>query len=140
VGPALLDVPDRVDQLTGRELAVDQVAARSSAEGLLDDLRLPAVGQHDDRGDPHQVRERRDAVHAGHAYVEEDDIGLVLSGGLVGLAAVGGLRHDRDVLAAGEQGGEAGADHRVVVGHDDPEAALLCGLREVERVLWRWRL
>src|SRR5690606_41129363 len=115
------DVPDGGDQLVGGELAVDEVAARSPAQRVLDDLRLSAVREHHDGGDADQVREGGDAVDSGHADVEQDDVGAVGVDGFAGFPAVGGLRHDGDVVAAGEHGGQAGPDHRVVVGDDDPE-------------------
>jgi hypothetical protein len=37
-----------------------------------------------------------DSVHAGHADVHKDDIGMVGSGGGHDLASVGGLGHDLD--------------------------------------------
>ncbi|CAM5499990.1 hypothetical protein SALBM311S_03435 [Streptomyces alboniger] len=120
MGAAVLDVPYGGHQLVCGELAVDEVAVGSASQGFLHDLRFPAVRQHHHRGDPHQVRERRDAVEPGHADVQEDDVGTVVPGRLAGLVAVGRLGDDRDVRAAGEQGGQAGSDHGVVVGHDDP--------------------
>ena len=64
---------------------------------------------------------RLEPVHLGHADVHQD-YPRIEPGGLVhGLAAVARLGHDLDVLLAREQHPEAGADHRLVVGDEDPD-------------------
>lgn len=56
-----------------------------------------------------------DAVHAGHADVDESDVDAVGGGLLDGLQAVGGLGHHFDALIVVEEVGEAEADQGVVV-------------------------
>ena len=65
------------------------------------------------RGD--QIAERR-----------ASPLSLMPTGLLDRLDAVGGLRHDLDVLLAGEQHPEARADHGLVVGDQDADAHRRC--------------
>ena len=55
-----------------------------------------------------------EAVAVGHANVEQYDIGPMLLGQLDRLLATAGLRHNLDVCI-GQQAGQTGADHLVVV-------------------------
>jgi hypothetical protein len=56
-----------------------------------------------------------EAVHAGHADVHQDDVGLMGTGELDGLLAVGSLAADLQVGAAGEHHGDDVADAGIVI-------------------------
>ena len=78
-------------------------------------IRARVVGGEDPPG-------RLEPVELGHADVHQDD-GRVEARRLVDrLEPVARLGHDLDVLLAGEQHAEAGADHRLVVGDEDADA------------------
>ena len=62
-----------------------------------------------------------DAVDARHDEVHERDVGLQARDRLHRLLAVGGLPHDLDVLLQGEEGAQALAHDRVVVGDEDAD-------------------
>ena len=69
-----------------------------------------------------------DAVHARHAHVHEDDVGVQGPGLGQGGGAVGGLADDGDVLLGLQHHAEAHAHERLVVGeHDADRAADLAG-------------
>ena len=76
------------------------------------------------RAVPSAARIRRAAsepVELGHPDVHQHDARLQAGRLLDGLAAVGGLADDVDVGLAGQQHAEAAADHRLVVGDQDPD-------------------
>ena len=61
---------------------------------------------------------RLEAVELGHADVHQHDRGPEASGLVDRLESVARLGDDLDVVLAGEQHAEAGADHRLVVGDE----------------------
>jgi hypothetical protein len=63
-----------------------------------------------------------DAVPAGHADVDEADVGPELAGEADGLAPVGGLGDHVDAGLGLEDEAQPAADHRLVVGEQDPDA------------------
>src|SRR5262249_8925836 len=62
-----------------------------------------------------------DAVDRGHLDVDERDVRAVLGGKRHRLVAVGGLGDHLDVVFRFEQGPDAAADQRLVVGEEDPD-------------------
>src|SRR5690606_38419961 len=62
-----------------------------------------------------------EAVLAGHADVEQGDIGTVGEGELHGLPPVTGLGHHLDGRVGGEDGTHPRPDHLVVVREQDPD-------------------
>ncbi len=74
-------------------------------------------GDEDDVGLPAERPRRLDAVHPGHADVQEDDIGLQALHEGHRLAAVGCLAHDQE-FGPGllERGGDLVAHQALVVG------------------------
>ena len=80
-------------------------------EGGEDQDRARRVGGED-------APRRLEPVELGHADVHEDDGRLEARRLVDGLEPVARLGDDLDVLLAGEQHAEAGADHRLVVGDE----------------------
>ncbi len=70
---------------TFRIARLDDVVGGTEADGLDDDLRLLAAGQHDHlqfRARRFQRLQRLQAIHAGHRHVEQHDVGrLALADG-----------------------------------------------------------
>ena len=60
-------------------------------------------------------------VELGHPDVHQDDVRVEPSGLVHRFEPVARLGDDLDVLLAREQHAEAGADHRLVVGDEDPD-------------------
>jgi len=60
-----------------------------------------------------------EAVHAGHADVHEDDVGMGGMGLIDGLLAIGGFAADFPAGMAGEHGGDHAADACVVIDEQD---------------------
>ena len=117
------DRADRRDELLGR-VVLEHEAARAGAQRLVDVLVEVERRQDQDprRGVGGEDAPRRlEAVELGHADVHQHD-GRVEARRLVdGLEAVARLGDDLDVLLAGEQHAEAGANHRLVVGDEDAD-------------------
>ena len=123
-GERRLTVRDAVEErgdLLGR-LALQQVARRAGADRREEVLLRARRGEHDDLALGRRVaepRQRRQAVHARHREVEEDEIGLQPGGVLDRRLAV--RRHADDVQAVrAEQRREGVAGQRMVV--DDQDA------------------
>ena len=119
------DCADRGDQLLGR-VVLEHEAACSGFHRLVDVLVEVEGGEDQDPGaaigreDPPS---RLEPVELGHANVHQDDRRVEASRLLDRLQPVRRLGHDLDVLLAGEQHPKAGADHRLVVGHEHPDAS-----------------
>ena len=117
------DRADGCDQLLGRVVLEDE-AAGAGSERFVD--VLVEVERREDE-DPRRVVGREDPpgrlepVELGHADVHQDDGGIEAGGLLDRLEPVARLGDDLDVLFAGEQHAEAGADHRLVVGDEDAD-------------------
>ena len=114
--------PDGCEQLLGR-VVLEHEAAGAGAERLVDVL-VEVEGRQDQ--DPRGViggndpPRRLEPVELGHADVHQHDRGPEAGGLLDRFQSVARLGDDLDVLLAGEQHAEAGADHRLVV--DDEHA------------------
>ena len=67
------------------------------------------------------------AVELGHADVHQDDVRMEARGLADGFDAVVGLGDHLDVVLVCEQQPEAGAHHRLVVGDEDADGALIVG-------------
>src|SRR5438045_4282503 len=61
---------------------------------------------------------RLDAIDAGHVEVHHDDVRLLFCGEAYRLLAVGGLTHDGGLRQGGEQGAQALAEDRMVIGEE----------------------
>ena len=105
-------------------VVLEHEPARAGSERLVDVLVEIEGGQDQD---PSIAVRRQDAssrlepVELGHADVHQDDRGMESRRLVHGLEPVARLGDDFDLLFAGEQHAEAGADHRLVVGDENTD-------------------
>ena len=109
----------RRDDFAGRRV-LEQEPAGAGAQGI-DDVLVETERRQDQDALSWQPAGRLDAVHAGHANVHQDDVGGVLCGGADGLLPRAGLAYNLDVAGRLEDGLEACAHHRLIVGDDDAQ-------------------
>ena len=119
------DRPHRGDQLLGG-VVLEHEAAGPDAQRLVDvlvqverredqDARV-GVGRED-------APRRLEPVELGHADVHQHDRGMEARGLADRVEPVAGLGHHLDVLLSRQQHAKAGADHGLVVDHEDPDHA-----------------
>ncbi len=75
-------------------------------------------------GGPQDAFGGRDAADPGHPDVHEDHVGTVFGGQPDRLLAVRRLADHLDVGRGPQQGGHAGPDEDLVIGHQHPDHAL----------------
>ncbi len=115
---AALDLLDGLQQL-GRGRALEQVAADAGLERAEDVLLVGVHGEDDHlrlREEAAELTRRLDAVQERHRDVHDDDVREGAAGLLDRLLAVLGGADDGDPLMRLEQGENAFADDRVIVG------------------------
>ena len=110
----------------------DEVVAYLASEGLVHDVLLLTLGNHDDRElrvGGLDARERLEAADAGHVLVEEDDVDLTVAEFVEGLGAAG---HGDDLVAAFFEEKDMGLEEfNLVVG---PEYGDVVHIGECENV------
>jgi hypothetical protein len=60
-----------------------------------------------------------DAVHAGHADIHDDNIGLQFFCQINGFAPIGGLTDDFDIRLFLEKAGQTLSNYRMIIGHQN---------------------
>ena len=113
----------RVDQVSWLGV-LDQEAAGSGADGLVDELVRLERRQDDDLhagqivlgGDPPRGLK---PVHVRHPDVHQHDVGSLPPGQRDGLRAVGGLTHNFHVVGAIDEHPETGPDQRLIISEQD---------------------
>jgi hypothetical protein len=70
-----------------------------------------------------QLASGGDAVESRHANVHQHEVWMVAPDGDLSLLAISGLADNLDVSLSVEDQAEAGADHRLVVDHEDADHA-----------------
>lgn len=133
---ASCDAPEEGRDLLGR-LRLQEVAGSAGADSGEEVLLGVGRGQHDDFAvgcSLADVRKRREAVHAGHGEVEEDDVRLERARLGDGLVTVLCLSDDVEALLR-EQAREGVPRQRVVVDDEDPlgHAALIGTCRRADK-------
>src|SRR6185437_1125312 len=104
--------------------ALEQVTAGAGAQRGEDRVVVVEHGQHehlDVRTVRHDATGGLDAVQPRHVQVHDDHVRLGLPGQLDGLGPAGGGPGELGVRAVGQQGGQAVAEQRVIVGDQDPD-------------------
>jgi hypothetical protein len=112
---------------TRRTLGVarlQDVAAGAAAHGLHHELAVVVGGEHDDADLGMGVAELPrglEAVHLGHADVDQRDVGILGGHQVQELATVGRLTHHFDPVGHVEVTPESLAYQRMVIGDRDPD-------------------
>ena len=121
------DGPHGVEQILDAGVLEDE--AGCAGPERLDDVLVETERRQDQDPRSGQLPGRLDPVHAGHPDVHQHDIGQVAPRLLDRLLAGAGLGDDLDVAGALEQRFEPGAQQRLVVGDDHPQARVSQRLR-----------
>ena len=119
------DDADAGEEPFGR-LVLEHEASGSGAQGVVDVLVEVEGREHEHPGvvacaGGQQLARRLDPVHARHPHVHQDDVGPEAPRGLDRLLAVARLTDDLDVVVGPEDERKARADHRLIVGDQDPD-------------------
>lgn len=97
-----------VDQIV--RVGVLEQEARSTGAQRLEQVVLPVEGREDDdlgSACGHDAPGGLEPVHVRHLHVHQHDVDTALGNPLHGLATIGGLAHDLEVVLDGEHHGEA---------------------------------
>ncbi len=119
--------PDRVQHALG-EGVLQQVAAGAGLHGPVDVLVGVVAGHHDDVGLRGKLADLGDdvgAAQAGHAQIQQGDVGLVLGKGGDGAASVRRLGHHLHVRFRVDDGAQPHPHHLVIVGHQHSDLGRL---------------
>src|SRR5262245_13694219 len=106
-----------------RSDVLEQEAARSRAERVVDVLVQVEGGEHDDlrRSRLHDLPRRLDPVEHRHADIHQDDVRALGAAHLNRLLAIRSGADDVEVGLSRQQRGEAGTDDLLVVDHEDAD-------------------
>src|SRR5699024_1095199 len=117
-GVAVRSRPDSGDEEVGTGV-LEQEAAGTSVECGIDVFLVIEGRDHDDLRVGRDLGQGRETVEAGHADVEEDDIGSFPPGQVDRLGTIGGLPDHADRLLGVEAEGESHPHHLLIIDHGD---------------------